>query len=86
MFKKFYHSNNYCWSGRGIFILQERHGLDNMFNEKKVENNEKVKSQSVTFLLTYIFIQSFDAIIGFIALCFFRPIWNKIIKWFYGKS
>jgi hypothetical protein len=57
-----------------------------MFNEKKVENNEKVKSQSVTFLLTYIFIQSFDAIIGFIALCFFRPIWNKIIKWFYGKS
>ena len=69
-----------------FFILQERHGLDNMFNEKKVENNEKVKSQSVTFLLTYIFIQSFDAIIGFIALCFFRPIWNKIIKWFYGKS
>jgi hypothetical protein len=57
-----------------------------MFNEKKVENNEKVKSQSVTFLLTYIFIQSLNAIIGFIVLCFFRPIWNKIINWLYGKS
>jgi len=49
-------------------------------------NNNKVKSQSITFLLTYVLIQSLNAFIGFVAMYFFRPIWNKIIKWWSGNS
>lgn len=39
---------------------------------------QKVSSQSITFFTTYIMIQAMNAIIGFIAISIFRPIWNKI--------
>ena len=45
--------------------------------------DQKVKSQSITFIATYVMIQALNALIGFIVVSLVRPIWNAI---FYKKS
>lgn len=45
---------------------------------------EEIKQQSVT--LGSIFIAAINGIVGYIAVYFFKPLWEKIVKWWNNES
>lgn len=46
--------------------------------------SKKIKSQTVT--LTTIATAALEAIVGYIVVWFFEPIWKRIVKWWKGKN
>jgi hypothetical protein len=50
-----------------------------MKSSKKRNIKYTVLSSSVTFSL--IITKTIEAIVGFIAISLFKPIWDKIVKW-----
>lgn len=46
--------------------------------------SNKVKKQSVT--MTTIFTAAIEAVVGYIVVWFFEPIWKRIVKWWKGKD
>lgn len=47
-----------------------------------MEKEQKVSSQSFSFLATFIVISALRAVIGYISVYFFKPIW----EWFWDKK
>lgn len=41
----------------------------------------KIKKQSVTITIGSIVTSSVHAIIGYVAVYFFKPLWDKFVKW-----
>jgi len=44
----------------------------------KDEEQNEIKSQSI---VTFVATEIFKAIIGFVTLWFFRPVWDRIVEW-----
>ena len=49
------------------------------------EDQEEVKSQSIETVLIFVFWNGLKGIVGYIASYFFRPWWEKIMKWYEKK-
>lgn len=49
-------------------------------SESEDHRKEFVTSTSVGSILSIVFYEAFKSIIGFIALWFFKPVWNKIVE------
>jgi len=48
------------------------------------KDSEEVKSQSVT--MTTIIGKAIEAIVAYITIWFFKPFWEKLVKWWKGKN
>jgi uncharacterized membrane protein len=46
--------------------------------------SEEVKSQSIT--MSTIIGKAIEAIVAYIVLWFFEPLWKRIVKWWKGKN
>lgn len=48
-----------------------------------MDNNKKIKYQIQTFGITFstIIAACFHSILGYISIYFFKPLWEKIVKW-----
>ena len=46
--------------------------------------SNKVEKQSVT--MTTIFTAAVEAVVGYIVVWFFEPVWKRIVKWWKGKN
>ena len=46
---------------------------------KGKENNQEIKKQSIT--MTTIFGKAIEAVVAYVVLFFFRPVWDKLVKW-----
>jgi hypothetical protein len=44
------------------------------------------KTQSISITLASILSAMINGIIGYIAVYFFKPMWEKTIKWWYSKE
>jgi len=47
-------------------------------------DDENFKKQSIT--TTTIFTAAVEAVVGYIVVWFFEPIWKKIVQWWKGKN
>ena len=47
-------------------------------------DDENFKKQSIT--ATTIFTAAVEAVVGYIVVWFFEPIWKQIVKWWKGKN
>ena len=45
---------------------------------------EKIKKQSIT--MTTIMGKAIEAVVAYIALWFFKPGWDRLVKWWKGKD
>ena len=45
---------------------------------------EKIKKQSIT--MTTIMGKAIEAVVAYIALWFFKPVWDRLVKWWKGKD
>jgi len=43
------------------------------------EKDKKIKSQSIT--MTTIFGKAIEAVVAYVVLFFFRPVWDRLVKW-----
>lgn len=50
------------------------------------KNEKEVKSQSVSITLTTIIGAAINGIVGYVAVYFFKPLWEKLIKWWKNES
>lgn len=48
------------------------------------KDGKEFKQQSVT--ITTIFTAAVEAIVGYIVVWFFEPIWKRIVKWWKGNN
>lgn len=48
------------------------------------KDSEEVKSQSVT--MTTILGKAIEAIVAYITIWFFKPLWEKLVKWWKGNN
>ena len=46
--------------------------------------DEPVKKQSIT--MSTIIGKAVEAVVAYIALWFFKPVWERIVKWWKGKD
>ena len=46
--------------------------------------DEPIKKQSIT--MSTILGKAIEAVVGYIALWFFRPVWERLVRWFYKKD
>jgi|TARA_B100001094_G_C18124327_1_gene768615 hypothetical protein len=51
---------------------------------KAKENNQEIKKQSIT--MSTIMGKAIEAVVAYIVLFFFKPVWNKLVKWWKGKD
>ncbi len=63
--------------------------LKNSYRKKLTMNDQHgkdktVKKQSIT--MTTIFGKAIEAVVAYIALWFFKPIWERIVKWWKGNN
>ena len=42
-------------------------------------NDKQIKKQSIT--MTTIFGKAIEAVVAYVVLFFFRPVWDRLIKW-----
>jgi len=49
-------------------------------------NKKEFKKQSLTITVASLIGAAINGIVGFIAVYFFKPVWEKIVKWWYGKE
>jgi small-conductance mechanosensitive channel len=51
------------------------------------DDDKKIsKIQSVSITLASILSAIINGIVGYIAVYFFKPVWEKIVKWWHGKE
>lgn len=55
-----------------------------MAEDPEDHKSQKIKSQGV--ILDTILIKSLEAIVGYIAIFFFKPLWNKIVELWKNKN
>lgn len=48
------------------------------------KDSEEVKSQSVT--MTTIIGKAIEAIVAYITIWFFKPLWEKLVKWWNNRD
>ena len=48
------------------------------------KNSKEVKSQSVT--MATIIGKAIEAIVAYITIWFFKPLWEKLVKWWKGNN
>jgi len=53
-------------------------------DSQNLGDDKKLKKQSIT--ATTIFTAAVEAVVGYIVVWFFEPIWKKIVKWWKGKN
>jgi flagellar basal body-associated protein FliL len=53
--------------------------------DHNTESN-KISKQSLTISIGSIIVTAINGIVAYIAVYFFKPIWEKIIKWWYSKE
>ena len=63
--------------------------LKNSYRKKLTMNDQHgkdkpIKKQSIT--MTTIFGKAIEAVVAYIALWFFKPVWERIVKWWKGKD
>ena len=46
--------------------------------------DKEIKKQSIT--ITTIFTAAVEAVVGYIVVWFFEPVWKKIVKWWKGND
>ena len=51
---------------------------------KQDSESEKIKTKSIT--ATTIITASVEAIVGYIVVWFFEPIWQRLVKWWKNKN
>jgi hypothetical protein len=47
---------------------------------EKIMKKDKVSSQSISFITTFIMLAALRSIVGYIAISIFAPLWNKMWK------
>jgi hypothetical protein len=52
-----------------------------MKSQDRGDKNPKI--QSITISISTIFYSAIQGIIGYIAVYFFKPLWEKFMKWWY---
>jgi hypothetical protein len=50
------------------------------------EDDFEVKQQSLSYTLFSITLAAVNGIVGYIAVYFFKPFWEKIVVWWNSKS
>ena len=51
---------------------------------KGKENNQEIKTQSIT--MSTIIGKALEAVVAYIVLWFFKPLWDNLIKWWKTKN
>lgn len=49
------------------------------------DSNDEIKTQSVSITLCGLAASAINGIVAYIAVYFFKPLWNKIMKWWNKK-
>lgn len=52
-----------------------------VFHSKTMEHDNKIKKQSLTITLGSIVSAAINGIIGYVAVFFFKPLWEKLVIW-----
>lgn len=50
-----------------------------------LKDNKKFKTQTISITLGSIIGSIFNGIVGYIAVYFFKPLWEKFIRWWNDK-
>jgi len=50
----------------------------------KQNTDDKIKTQSIT--ISTIIGKAIEAIVAYVVLWFFEPVWKKIVKWWKGEN
>lgn len=48
-------------------------------------DTDKIEKQNISITFGGLIASAISAIVGYIAVYFFKPIWEKIIKWWYRQ-
>lgn len=49
-------------------------------------DKEEIKQQSLTITVSSLLGAVINGVVGYIAVYFFKPVWEKIVRWWYNKN